>query len=81
MSNQVVIVPQNNTACGMDDDDYHMLIRLIQEEGYVSGKVLKANGRWYIDGKKEDVPRPIIKLPHWTEGTKKVVIEAQKEAS
>ena len=64
----------------MTNSEYNMLIRMINDRDLKSGKVLKANGQWYIEGKKSDVPRPVIKLPHWTEGTKKVVIEQQKSS-
>jgi hypothetical protein len=62
----------------MDRDEYNMLVRRINDEDLESGKVLKANGQWYVEGKKSNVPKPIIKLPHWTEGTKAVVIDQPK---
>lgn len=62
----------------MTNTEYNMIVRTINEMDLESGKVIKANGQWYIQGKKSAVPRPVIKLPHWTEGTKKVVIEQQK---
>lgn len=61
----------------MTDEEYEKLVRRINSADYESGKVLKANGKWYIEGKKSEVPRPVIKLPHWTEGTRKVVVEGQ----
>jgi hypothetical protein len=61
----------------MTKEEYEMLVRSINKADYESGKVLKANGKWYIEGKKPEVPRPVIKLPHWTEGTKEVVIEGR----
>lgn len=64
----------------MTNTEYNMLVRMINDRDLESGKVLKANGQWYIEGKKSDVPCPVIKLPHWTEGTKKVVIEQQKSS-
>jgi hypothetical protein len=64
----------------MTNTEYNMLVRMINDLDLESGKVLKANGQWYIQGKKSEVPRPVIKLPHWTEGTKKVVIDQQKSA-
>ena len=61
----------------MTDEEYEKLVRRINDADYESGKVLKANGKWYIEGKKSEVPRPVIRLPHWTEGTRKVVVEGQ----
>lgn len=61
----------------MTNDEYNLLVRTINELDLENGKVLKANGQWYITGKRSKVPRPIIKLPHWTEGTKRIVIEHQ----
>ncbi|MBE2223149.1 MAG: hypothetical protein IAF02_16525 [Anaerolineae bacterium] len=63
----------------MDDDDYNLLVREINERNLKKGKVVKANGQWYIAGEECKVKRPIIKLPHWTEGTKKVVVEHEKQ--
>jgi len=59
----------------MTNSEYNMLVRVINDMELEKGKVLKANGKWYIEGTKSEVPRPIIKLPHWTEGTKKVVLD------
>lgn len=63
----------------MDNDEYNMLVRMIHDLDLKSGKVLKANGQWYIEGEKFDVPRPVINLSYWTEGTKQVVIDQPKE--
>jgi hypothetical protein len=64
----------------MTNTEYNMLVRMINELDLEKGKVLKANGKWYIEGKQSAVPRPVIKLPHWTEGTKKVVIDQPKSS-
>lgn len=59
----------------MTHDEYNLLVQRINENDLATGKVLKANGQWYIEGEVSEVPRPVIKLPHWTEGTRQVVIE------
>ena len=64
----------------MTNTEYNMLVCMINEKGLKSGRALKANGQWVVEGQKCDVPSPLIKLPHWTEGTKKVVIEQQKSS-
>ena len=61
----------------MTKTEYLILVSKINDLELESGKVLKANGQWYVQGKRSKVPAPIIKLPHWTEGTKKVVIDHQ----
>lgn len=61
----------------MNDSEYYMLVRRINELDLESGQVMKINGQWYINGKRSKVPKPIINLPYWTEGTKCVVIENQ----
>ena len=61
----------------MTETEHNMLVRMINELDLESGKVLKANGQWYIEGKRSRVPKPIINLPHWIEGTKRVVIDHQ----
>lgn len=62
----------------MTSEEYEMLVRRINEKDLESGKVLKANGQWYVEGKKSKVPKPIIRLGHWTEGTRVVVIDQPK---
>lgn len=62
----------------MNNEEYNKLVQTINDADLESGKVLKANGRWYIRGKKSRVPRPVIKLPHWTEGTKRGVVIEQR---
>lgn len=62
----------------MTETEYQDLVRHINEMGLTSGKVLKANGQWYIEGKAEEVARPVIKLPHWTEGKGVKVIECRR---
>ena len=55
-----------------------MLVSMINEFGFDSGTVKKIDGTWKIYGKKNDVPKPIIKLSHWIEGrVVGVVIENQ----
>jgi len=61
----------------MTNEEYDMLVRHIRESDLESGEVAKVNGQWYIEGKQTKVPKPIIKLSHWTEGTKRVVIDHQ----
>ncbi len=63
----------------MTNSEYNMLIRVINDMDLEEGKVMKVNGQWYIEGKKSEVPKPIIKLPHWTEGSQKVVIDPTPE--
>ena len=66
----------------MTHDEWLMLTRLIDELELEEGRVLKANGQWFVSGTKR-VPAPYIgndpktKLGMWTEGTNKVVIEGQ----
>lgn len=62
----------------MTRDEYLMLVQRIRDADLESGKVLKADGKWYVEGKKSRVAAPVIKLPHWTEGTRAVVIEGRK---
>jgi hypothetical protein len=64
----------------MTNSEYNLLVRRINDLDLKNGTVIKVNGKWHIMGEKSDVPRPVIKLPHWTEGTKKVVIEQQKSS-
>lgn len=64
----------------MTNTEYNMLVRTINKHDLESGKIIKVNGQWHIEGKQSAVPRPVIKLPHWTEGTKRVVIEQQKSS-
>ena len=60
----------------MDKDEELQLITQIRALGLNSGRVVKADGQWYIEGKKHDVAPPIINIPHWSEGSKRgVVIE------
>ena len=58
----------------MTDSEYLMLCNVINQGDMVNGKVMKLGGRWYVKGKRADVPKPIIKLPHWVEGTKRGVV-------
>lgn len=58
----------------MTHDEYTLLVQRINDDDLENGKVLKVNGQWYIEGEKSEVPRPVINLPHWTEGTRQVVI-------
>jgi len=62
----------------MDNSEYNMLVQLINDADFTTGKVMKANGQWYVEGKKSEVPAPVVNLPHWTEGTKRVVVEGIK---
>lgn len=59
----------------MNAHEKAMLVQQIRDMGLESGKVIKANGQWYIEGKPYDVPAPRFNVPHYTEGTKQVVIE------
>jgi len=75
-----MVITHHRIGTAMTNTEYNMIIRVINDFDLESGKVLKANGQWYIEGKRSDVPRPVIKLSHWTEGSKKVVIEQQKSS-
>ena len=57
------------------------IITEINRRNLDSGRVTvtKRNGRLIIDGKQNRYHPPVIKLPHWVEGTKAgIVIEAQR---
>ncbi|PID85087.1 MAG: hypothetical protein CSA11_12150 [Chloroflexi bacterium] len=64
----------NEIGKNMTNSEYNMLVRVINDMDLEEGKVIKVNGQWYVQGKKSKVPKPIIKIPHWSEGTNKVVI-------
>ncbi len=74
-----MMAPADKIGKNMTNSEYNMLVRVINDMDLEEGKVMKVNGQWYIEGKKSEVPKPIIKLPHWTEGTKKVVIDPPPE--
>lgn len=63
----------------MTPEERELLVRTIDENDLESGRVVKANGQWFIEGEQAQVPKPVIKLPHWTEGTKAIVIEGVVE--
>lgn len=63
----------------MNRTEKNMLVQFIRDNDISSGTVVKANGQWYVEGKKSKVPPPVIKMPHWTAGTKQVVIEQPKD--
>jgi lipoate-protein ligase B len=62
---------------GMNKGEEEALVRRIREMDLDEGKVIKASGVWVVEGKQAEVPQPVIRLPHWTEGTKAVVIEGR----
>ncbi len=62
----------------MTNDEYNMLVQLINDADFATGKVMKINGQWYGEGEKSEVPAPVVNMPHWTEGTRRVVIEGRR---
>lgn len=58
----------------MTNQEYTMLVQEIDRLGVDVGKVLKANGRWYVEGKKTTIPAPIIRLSYWVESPANGVI-------
>ena len=62
----------------MDRIERAELIQRINDSDLESGKVYKIGGQWRIEGKTAAVPVPVIKLPHYTEGTKAVAIPGRR---
>lgn len=62
----------------MTEQEYEMLTRYINANGLDAGMVVKkVDGLWCVLGEKDSVAAPIIRLPHWTEGRRAVVLDGR----